>query len=362
MKYLLFLLILAMSFFSCKVLPENEEELTDTGQAAEDDQDITSTYRQQVMGQRFDSSLYSGTMEKTEDAAALSVLFTGLTISEPLWNSINADGYFDLNCTITQGSNPTPYYLLTLSKGSEATNYWLTGDFNEKIWLRFGDGTYTAEFFQVADVTENAQGVITAWTWYTPAAATITIENHNSEDGRYLYPSQVIQSEDPAIIAEASAFSGLDIDEIMLQIHDWEVKELLYDLDSLNDALRRKQDALSALSSGMAVCEGYATLYAAMLRAWSIPTAYVTGEGNDFAHAWNWATNGSEWKFTDVTWDDPLWNGTNSSDYPNGENLQHTYFWGDLWSDHTLDTYDTDRRNITIPPPTPFPGYPEGFY
>ncbi len=68
------------------------------------------------------------------------------------------------------------------------------------------------------------------------------------------------------------------------------------------------------LTSGNAICQGYAETYQYLLYRVGI-TSYIVGNDN---HAWNAVKMDGHWYYTDVTWDDPLGN--------DGTAEYHAYF------------------------------------
>lgn len=139
----------------------------------------------------------------------------------------------------------------------------------------------------------------------------------------YLLPSRNIQSDDESIQEVArNITSGFTDDyEKALAIHDWVCETVFYDYDVLyGRAERGNYSALDVLASHKSVCEGYANLTAALLRAVGIPARKVcgyalgitaedrfpqdvlngTGQTN---HAWNEAFVDGRWIIMDTTWD-----------------------------------------------------------
>jgi hypothetical protein len=91
-----------------------------------------------------------------------------------------------------------------------------------------------------------------------------------------------------------------------------------YDEDAVRTGNRDDNTALGALRLGHAVCDGYAKLTAALLRAAHIPAKFVYGyalgiDGNEWPskelnihdsnHAWNEAFIDGRWVVIDTTWD-----------------------------------------------------------
>ena len=123
----------------------------------------------------------------------------------------------------------------------------------------------------------------------------------------------------PSIIKKSRLIESPTDEKIARAFHDYIVKLLYYDFDSLTD--RKPQDALAVLANEMAVCEGYSTLYAALLRASGIETQVYTGSN----HAWNMVYWSGSWHDIDTTWDDPLWHVGGTCDPETGEYCCNDY-------------------------------------
>jgi transglutaminase-like putative cysteine protease len=143
----------------------------------------------------------------------------------------------------------------------------------------------------------------------------------------YLEPTYEIQSDDPAVRALAAALTERLADDYdkALAIHDWVAGNLSYDRDEAAAGTGQSyagKTALGALQLGRAVCEGYAKLTAALLRAAGIPAKFVYGyalgidgdewpidtqwdtlDPDDSNHAWNEAFIDGRWVIIDATWD-----------------------------------------------------------
>ena len=106
-------------------------------------------------------------------------------------------------------------------------------------------------------------------------------------------------------------------------VHDYLVKSTTYDTSyySKNDS---HEHLSNILNEKRAVCQGYAVAFYVFMNELDIQCSLVSGyAGED--HAWNAVKmDDGKWYFVDVTWDDPIING--SSSYPNGDNLSYTYF------------------------------------
>ncbi len=128
---------------------------------------------------------------------------------------------------------------------------------------------------------------------------------------------------------------GMDTLEKIKAVHDYLVKNIYYDT-SLN-----ARGIYNTLFNHIAVCTGYSETFKLFMDTLGIPCVLVTGYGNGTGHEWNAIQLDGAWYHIDVTWDDPLYNGSGSSDYPDGENMQYTYFLVPtvvIKQDHTISS------------------------
>ena len=138
----------------------------------------------------------------------------------------------------------------------------------------------------------------------------------------YLRPSRHIQSDDTEIreTAERIVSSFTEPYEKTLAIHDWVSDSIFYDYDEFHGLAKGDSSALGTLHARRSVCEGYANLTCALLRAAGIPAKVVSGYalgvsgGTEFPssilagtgesnHAWNEAFINGRWIILDTTWD-----------------------------------------------------------
>ena len=140
-------------------------------------------------------------------------------------------------------------------------------------------------------------------------AVTFTVNNTRNEDGTWLYPSSVVQADDFGIMNKATDLTyGLtNVTDKVKAIHDWIVLNHFYDMDSFGTLNRKRQDAVAVMEYGMAVCEGYANLAAALIRNCGIEVKYISS--GSMNHGWNHVNVGTaynpDWRLLDCTWDDP---------------------------------------------------------
>ncbi len=290
----------------------------------------------------------------------------GIVISSPTEASFSADAFFTLRGYSTY-TGADQYILVRVSKGTDSTSYYLRGNFARRIWLRFGSGIYTVTIHRM-HLDENIlgyQGDIGRYTYYSPVYSyQVSNDNADAEDGRFLYPSDPLQADDIAIRnLSRHLVHGLDTDEERQRaIHDYVVRLLHYDDDSLIDGRRKKQDALSVLANGMGVCEGYTSLFGALARAAGIRVKAAIGyAGNPGTtgpsnHAWNLVDNGAGEAMIDCTWDDP---GPYDA---SPDNISWKYFLCDITGVEADHAWAGDRQERGLVTVSYLRGWPLGWY
>ena len=143
----------------------------------------------------------------------------------------------------------------------------------------------------------------------------------------YRQPSSNIQSDNQEIIDLANSITaGITNDyDKAVAIHDWVCNNIYYDWDSYSSKNYTGMDtsALGTLHSKRSVCDGYANLTAALLRAAGVPAKKISGfalgvssdywpenydPNKDTNHAWNEFWANGRWVILDTTWDsDNVW-------------------------------------------------------
>ncbi|WP_274652661.1 transglutaminase domain-containing protein [Paenibacillus humicola] len=117
---------------------------------------------------------------------------------------------------------------------------------------------------------------------------------------------------------------GMSQADTVKAIHDWIVLHTAYDVTL------KRYTAYDALTSGTAVCQGYALLAYRMLQQAGIESRIVEGSVDSGSHVWNLVHIGRQWYHMDVTWDDPV---------PDRKgNVSHAYFLrndAEMRRDHT---------------------------
>lgn len=168
----------------------------------------------------------------------------------------------------------------------------------------------------------------------------------------YLQSSENVQSDAEQIrtLAEEITASAASTYDRLIAVHDWVASNIYYDFDAVRAQSGWPKDALGTLSSRRSVCEGYANLATALLRACGIPAKTIFGYalyGDDSSwtlsnmygdranHAWTEAFVDGRWVLMDTTWDSD--NAYRNGEYKTGEAV-HTYF------DSTLEFFSYSHR------------------
>ncbi|MDR2481262.1 MAG: transglutaminase domain-containing protein [Spirochaetaceae bacterium] len=284
-----------------------------------------------------------------------------LTITNPQTAEFEADGFFLLEGIVNnpKGKNYARILVRKIDDTKEEgivnvknstpqkleTWYIVKDTFARRIWLPFGRGAYRIELieFDSALVTTppNGEGMFRGGS-YSQEPLAFTVYNTREEtgvdgDGRWIYPSFNIQSDDFRIENLANDITfGIKTDyEKIRAIHDHAVSSLKYDTISFsNSGHSRKMDALSVLNNGTAVCDGYSNLSAALLRCAGIPCRITVNKA--LLHSWNQVWINNTWKLYDATWDDLVPD-------KGPDVIQHTYFLLD-----SLSGGDTRHRGSGI--------------
>ena len=254
-----------------------------------------------------------------------------LTIRAPAKADFDADGFFLLEGVVNnpRGKNYARVLVRKLDASSKLDTWYIVqNEFSRRIWLPFGPGAYQIELieFDSSSVTTPPQGEgAFRGGSYSREPLTFTVYNTREEegvdgDGRWIYPSFNVQSDDFRVLNLLNDITfGVSAErEKIKAVHDRLVSALVYDTYSFRNGGRsRKMDALSVIETKTAVCEGYAQLSAALLRAAGVSARLVVNKS--IMHAWNQVWTDGGWKMYDATWDDPV------PDRGPGI-VQHTYF------------------------------------
>ena len=294
----------------------------------------------------------------------------------PIYTNFTTDGFF-----VIKGNTSKWLYIVITKTGCPYETFYFIpkGDFEKRIWLRFGDGEYKVRIYPVTEMLKNDdydgyEGELLSWSFSGSSVAEFQVKNQtgldwSAEQCAYLMPSYICQSDDfvvsnvfNSVIAELPQNATLG--QKMQALHDWEIHTFHYDNVSLNTYKRKKQDAVSVVKYEMAVCEGYANLYAAFARLLGVQVAYQIS--NSMNHAWVECLYNNEWKLVDVTHDDPV--ASKDVDdvrkYPHAENYK--YFLvarTGVDNDHVGNETQYNRSaGVTEPVAPEIKGVPAGWY
>lgn len=165
-----------------------------------------------------------------------------------------------------------------------------------------------------------------------------------------------IQSDDPEIIKLSNDITAGITDDYqkVKAIHDWVAENIYYDYDAFKVGNYDNLDAKNMLRTKKGVCEGYANLFAALVRAQNIPCrkqgGYALGVGVDKEwnqanlnvtesnHAWNEVFLDNRWIIIDSTWDSP--NKYEYGKYEKGNFISQVYF------DSTMEFFSLSHRSM----------------
>lgn len=172
-----------------------------------------------------------------------------------------------------------------------------------------------------------------------------TLEKYKQSDTK-------IKSDHPQIVSLAKEITKNSKTEYekVAAVNNWVSENIYYDYPTFHDETNASQDVLTVLKTKKAVCEGYARLTAALLRAVDIPAKFISGitqengakgweAGNGtvgIAHAWNEAFVDGRWMILDTTWNSP--NRYENGVYTKGDHRSNIYF------DPTLEFFSMTHK------------------
>lgn len=179
------------------------------------------------------------------------------------------------------------------------------GEISGTISLRHGAGTYAIGVHETSEDNQYGQ----FWT-----VAKYNLQNLDTRDLSFLLPSKHVQSQNEEIVELAKRIvSGSKSQrEAVVRINRWMMDNIEYDWSAYRDGsyVKKSYTASETLESRVAVCQGFANLFAAIARASGIKTRFVSGLGvsnaGSGAHAWNQVYIEGQWLNIDSTWDQNL--------------------------------------------------------
>lgn len=132
---------------------------------------------------------------------------------------------------------------------------------------------------------------------------------------------------------------GMTETEKIRTVHNWIVCNTTYN-DKYYDRGDSFNHVSNLLNNKTGVCQGYSVTFYIFMKQMGIPCTLVMGNTDDVSHAWNAVKLDGNWYYIDVTWDDPVVNGT--SNYPGGDNISYEYLlctYNHISMTHTEDNY-----------------------
>jgi Transglutaminase-like superfamily len=231
----------------------------------------------------------------------------GVDLESPQFGGEESDGQYRIKGSIDPGAEfgpDTTHIYITTKKGEdEALDVIPVQNFtfDDSFYLRFGPGTYEVTL-SVPEIKEENSDYFRFFGF-----AKFEVES-TGEDKRDLLPSRGVQSDSPQIKKQAETVtSGKSNDRDKAKaIYDYVAKNVSYDVKKYeNDDFNWDDSALKTLESKSGVCQDYAYLAIAMLRASDIEARFVEGRtGGIFPgrHAWVEAKLDGEWVTLDPTW------------------------------------------------------------
>ena len=137
--------------------------------------------------------------------------------------------------------------------------------------------------------------------------------------------------------------------EKVVQANKWLVQNVKYDYENyLNGTIPwESYTADGAFVNGLAVCNGYALAFQEIMNHYEIPCVKVTSWAMN--HAWNAVQIKGHWYHVDVTWNDPIVNGSmeNTNVYTNYLLVSDNEFEGHYAYDFSCTTSKRSKVNRT---------------
>lgn len=231
----------------------------------------------------------------------------GVTLESPQFGGEKSDGVYSIKGSINPkaefGPETTHIYITTKKGEDEALDVIPVDDFtfDDSFYLRFGPGTYEVTL-SVPEIKEENSDYFRFFGF-----AKFEVES-TGEDKRDLLPSRGVQSDAREIKEQAKTVTAgktSDRDKAKA-IYDYVAKNVSYDVEKYeNDDFNWDDSALKTLETKTGVCQDYAYLAIAMLRANDIEARFVEGRAGGIfpgRHAWVEANLDGEWVTMDPTW------------------------------------------------------------
>ena len=144
-------------------------------------------------------------------------------------------------------------------------------------------------------------------------------------------------------IAKKILKSGMTKKQKLAAIHDYLVKNCAYDKGKLNSSYDNAYTAYGCLVEKQAVCQGYAAAFNLLATKAGICSIAVCGDAGGGSHAWNYVKIGSNYRYVDTTWDDPV------PDRGSKAKVSRTYYYltqKKLEKTHTWDKTEHAKKYV----------------
>ncbi|WP_461611977.1 transglutaminase domain-containing protein [Cytobacillus kochii] len=258
--------------------------------------------------------MVNNTSQQTMEPIEYSSLYNerGVTLETPAYSGDESSGDYTISGMIqpeAELASETTHLYVSSKKGEDtALDVIPVQDFrfDDSFYLRFGPGTYDITVSVPEIKKENSD------TFRFYSVAKFQVDN-TGEDRRDLLPSRGVQSDHPKINSLAEELlQGVEGDrEKAKAIYDYVAEHIAYDVEKYNtDDFHWDDSALKALETKKGVCQDYAYLAIALLRASDMEARFVEGNaGSGFTrgalggrHAWVEVKVDGEWLTMDPTW------------------------------------------------------------
>ena len=255
--------------------------------------------------------LYANNQSSTEFAEVVTYneyINRGIKLSEPTWKqgAVLSEQEYRIAGEIDQtvsGADQINYIIVTVIYVDEdvdstflipVKNY----EFDGLAYFRFGPGDYEV-MISVPDMDKEDQTK-----FYYQGIVKFNHEVIKIEDKRALLPARGIESNDPVISQKAEEIiAGISNQrEKAKAIFKFVAEHVAYDVQKAEDDIFNISDsALTTLHSGVGICQDYAFLAVALLRANDMEANFVEGDAGE-RHAWVEVKVDDEWIVMDPTW------------------------------------------------------------
>ncbi|WP_327607490.1 transglutaminase domain-containing protein [Virgibacillus tibetensis] len=230
----------------------------------------------------------------------------GVTLHEPAWDTVSIQNKQEYRVAgeidpSAPGADDITYVMVSVNKDDEESGYLIPVkdyQFDGLAYFRFGPGNYEVTI-NVPDNEKQDQSM-----FYYQGVARVQHEVTDIADERGLLPSRGIESNHPTIVTKAEEITaGLESDrEKAKAIYQYVTQHVAYDVEkAANDTFNIGDSALTTLESGIGICQDYAFLATALLRAIGMESHYVEGYAGE-RHAWVEVNVDGNWLEMDPTW------------------------------------------------------------